>query len=170
MPSTKPNQNVHRVVEIDDLTTATLNAVLRENRGLSSALASVGFGAGLTIAGGALLVLDFANIVAWPLAALAAVSGAVGAGTALTAIGTWQWRKAVKRLKKLEARLYASWYLQREIDGAQAIAQAPIDKNNTNNRNDTTGHQDTATFGRKHVVDAQEKAEELLRRVMQRKS
>jgi hypothetical protein len=164
MPSTKPNLNVHRVVDIDDLTTATLNAVLRENRGLSGALASAAFGAGLTIAGSVLFALDFAHIVSWPLEALAAVSGAIGAGVALTVLGTWQWRKANRRLRKLEAKLYASWYLQREIDAAPVVAQEPKPMP------DTTDTQAPEAFGRKHVIEAQQTAEALLRRVMQRKS
>jgi hypothetical protein len=164
MPSTKPNLNVHRVVDIDDLTTATLNAVLRENRGLGGALASAAFGAGLTIAGGALLALDFVHVVSWPIEALATVSGAIGAGVALTALGTWQWRKGDKRLRKLEAKLYASWYLQREIDAAPVAAQEPLPTK------DTQETQAPEAFGRKHVIEAQQKAEELLRRVMQRKS
>jgi hypothetical protein len=153
MPSSKPPLNMSRIIAIDDLATATLNAILRENRVLSSALASVGFGAGLAIAGGAVLALDFTHVVDWPIAALAVVSGAIGAGAALVALGTWQWRKAEKRLRKLEAKLHAAWYLQQEIDAAPIAEQESPD---------------IETFGRRHIAEAQEKADELLRRVMQR--
>jgi hypothetical protein len=153
MPSTQRKLNVHRVLDIEDLATATLTALLRENRVLGGALACMGFGAGLAVTGAVLVAMDFANFVNWPLPTIAIVSGALGAGAAITALSAWQWHKGERRLRKLEAKLYAGWYLQKQTEPLPPVEPETIVRE---------------AFGRRHIAEAQEKTEELLRRVMSR--
>jgi hypothetical protein len=171
MPSTEPRLNVRRVVEIEDVAKATLDAILRENRMLSNALAAMGFGAGLAISGGLLLALDIWEVVHWPLAVLAVVSGATGTGTALTGLSAWQWRRGEQRLRKLEAKLHAVWFLQREATQAPVSVSMPAGSVPVAPSAVPSASPDAVlrdTFGRKHVTDAQEATEALLRRVMMR--
>ncbi|WP_050451814.1 hypothetical protein [Candidatus Burkholderia verschuerenii] len=146
--------NVARVLEVEDLVKATLTAILRENRMLGGAQATVGFGAaGLAITGGVLLGLEFADVINWPVTVLAVVSGAIGTGAALTALSAWQWHKGEKRLRKLEQHLQAAWHVWREIDpGPPPGDGMPVRE----------------AFGRKRIADAQEQTDDLLRRLMSR--
>jgi hypothetical protein len=170
MPSTEPRLNVRRVVEIEDVAKATLDAILRENRMLSNALAAMGFGAGLAISGGLLLALDIWEVVHWPLAVLAVVSGATGTGAALTALSAWQWRRGEHRLRKLEAKLHAVWFLQREASPV-SVSMPLSSALGPSSGSVAAATPDTVVrdaFGRKHVIDAQEATQDLLRRVMKR--
>jgi hypothetical protein len=153
MPLTKPPMNGPRALEVEDFVKATLSAILRENRMLGGAQATVGFGAGLAITGGVLLGLDFADVMNWPVTVLAVVSGAIGTGAALVALSAWQWHKGEKRLRKLEQQMQAAWYIRREFDaGPPPGSGIPVKE----------------AFGRKRIADAQEQTDDLLRRLMSR--
>jgi hypothetical protein len=145
--------NIDRDHKMEDLVKATLDALLQETRILGSTQAAAGLGVGLAVTGAAVLGLDIAGLINWPLTVTAVVGGAIGVGGALTALSVWQWNRGEARIKQLEKKLWAVRYAQRQAA--------------------STGHSQyespaRGAFGRKQVLDAQETADELLRRVMLR--